>query len=356
MRKYFIIISILFFLSGCVCEKKVPEKEIEKIPEVTYPSEEIVKEEKALDEEVKEEVKTEEIKIEEIKKEDIKTEEYKKEDVAKKEEIVLLPKERISQKEGKKPDKGLSKKIYLEKWNGECLIYNLKWNLMSFGKAIVICFEEKNNFHLVGITLPEGLPRQLDYGYNRVDSFIDKKTGLTKYFYLYTRSGKKETTTEIFFNWSGKQYTVIAKKYRNKKLYSTKRNVIKFEDDIFDPILVFYFLRYINIENIENTEYTIALSEKWYLKINYKGTEIKKLPEGDKKEVYIIEPLVRTEKEKFKEGKLDIYITKDDDKIPVYFEGKVPIGKANLYLTGKQKIECSKYNNVNEVINEILKY
>jgi hypothetical protein len=351
MGKYFIIISILFFLSGCVCEKKVPEKEIEKIPEVTYPSEEEFK-----DEEMKlpEVVKIEGEKTEEHKEE--KKEEELKEGTVKKEKIVLLPKEKIPKIEEKKVEKILPKKIYLEKWNGECLIYNLKWNLMSFGKAIVICFEEKDNFHLVGITLPEGLPRQFDYGYNRVDSFIDKKTGLTKYFYLYTRSGKKETTTEIFFNWSGKQYTVIAKKYRNKKLYSTKRNVIKFEGDIFDPILVFYFLRYINIENIENTEYTIALSEKWYLKINYKGKEIKKLPEGETKEVYIIEPLVRTEKEKFKEGKLDIYITKDDDKIPVYFEGKVPIGKANLYLTGKQRIECSKYNNVNEVINEILKY
>jgi hypothetical protein len=350
MGKYFIL--ILFFLSGCICGKKISDKEREKIPVVSYSSEEVVKEESI---KPAEEVKMEEIKAEEIKTEKIKTGKDK-EQTNKKEEIVLLPKEKIPKKEEKKVEENPPKKIYLEKWIGECLIYNLKWNLMSFGKAFVICFDEKDNFHLVGITIPEGLPRQFGYGYNRIDSFIDKKTGKTKYFYLYTKQGKAETTTEIFFNWSGKQYTVVAKKYREKKLNSTKRNVIKFEDDIYDPLSILYLLRDLSIKSIKDIEYPIALSEKWYLKINYKGGGITKLPQGETKEVYIIEPLARTEKEKFKEGKLNIYITKDDEKIPVHFEGKVPIGKANLYLISKQKIESSKYNNVEEVINEILKY
>ncbi len=341
MKKGLKFILILIFLSGCVSRKKDIKKEIEKIPEVSFPSEEVVKEE------IKppEEIKIEEGELQEVKE--------GKSDIEEKEQLALLPKEKVPKKEEKKFEKMPPKKIYLENWDGECLIYNLKWNLMSFGKAVVLCFNEKNNFHMVGITIPVGLPRQMGYGYNRVDSFIDKKTGKTKYFYLYTKSGKKETITEIFFNWDSKQYTAIAKKYRSKKLYSTKKNVIKFEDNIFDPLSIFYFLRYVNIENIENIEYPIALSEKWYLKINYKGKEIKKLPEGDNKEVYIIEPLARTEKEKFKEGKLTIYMTVDNEKIPLYFEGKVPIGKANLYLVQKFRIDPNKYNNVNEVINEI---
>lgn len=336
--KKIILIIILLFLCGCVCEKKEREKYVEQIPEVYF------KEEK---EEITE--KIEEVKIEKEEVELPKLPETKIE----KEEFAVLPKEEklISKKE-KKVVEPISE-IYLKKWDGECLIYNLKWNSMSFGNAIIICFEEKDNFHIVGITIPKGLPAQMGYGYNRVDSFIDKKTGKTKYFYLYTKTGRKEKITEIFFNWNANQYTCIEKKYKNKKLYSTKRNVIKFEGDIFDSLSIFYFLRNTNPENIQNTEFSIALPEKWYLKINSKGKKIQKLPNGENKEIFIIEPVARSEKEKFKDGRLDIWIT-TDEKNPVYFEGKVPIGKATLVLGQIQKFDSKIQSDINKIIENLL--
>lgn len=344
--KRFIYILLVIFLSGCICGKRKVE-EIKKLPEVYLPEEEIKKEE--IEKEVPEIKKIEIPSEEKIKEEEIA--------IVKKEVIPPLEKkeEKIIQKEKKVEEKKIIEtKTYLEKWNGECLIYNLKWNLISFGRAIIICFEEKENYHLVGITLPSGLPANLGYGYNRVDAFIDKKTGKTRYFYLYTKSGRSEKITEIYFNWSGKYYTCLSKKFRDKRLYSTKRNTVKFDTDIYDCLSIFYFLRNENPENLNNIEMPVALPEKWYVKINFKGKEIKKLPSGLNKEVFIIEPIARSEKEKFKDGKLDVWIT-EDERIPVYFEGKVPQGKAVLVLNDKKKVEKGKYSDVNEFLEDIIK-
>ncbi|MCM8803859.1 MAG: DUF3108 domain-containing protein [Candidatus Omnitrophica bacterium] len=347
MKEYIILVSIFFFLSGCICEKKEKrEKDLEQIPQV-YFKEEI--EEKP--EEVKEEI-PEKIEETEIEKEEVELKKNLKPEI--KDQVAILPKEEklISKKE-KKFEEPLPE-IYLKKWDGECLIYNLKWNLMNFGNAIVICLEEKESFHLTGISIPTGLPAQIGYGYNRIDSFIDKKTGKTKYFYLYTKTGGKEKITEIFFDWNAKQYTCIEKKYKNKKLYSTKRNIIKFKEDIFDSLSIFYFLRNTNLENIQNTEFPIALPEKWYLKINFKGRKIKRLPNLGEKEVFIVEPVARSKRERFKDGRMDIWIT-TDERNPVYFEGKVSVGKATLILSEVQKIDSKTQNDINKIIENFIK-
>ncbi len=343
-KKYLVLIGLFLFLSGCICQKE-KKLEIEKFPEVQYIEEispKISEEQEISEKEV----------IKETEKEEVfqpsKVMEQEQE-IEKEKKVALLPKSEIA----KVKKEEFFPEIYLKKWNGECLIYNMKWNLVNFGKAIVISLEEKENFHLAGITIPEELPARIGYGYNRVDTFVDKKTGKPKYFYLYTKTGRKEKTTEIFFNWTAKQYTCIERKYENKKLYSTKRKVIKFDGDIFDPLSLFYFLRDSNFENIQNKEFLVALTEKWYVKINFKGIKTQKLPDGQNKEVFVIEPVARSEKEKFKDGKLDILITKDEKKV-VFFEGKVPLGMAKLILNQVQKIDLEKDNNINEIIKNLV--
>lgn len=359
MKKYFVFITIFLFLSGCVCEKIQEKKKLEELPEVYFPTEEEIKESKAeipeerkeiVEKEKKEKIviveekKEEEKIIEETKKETIE-EKKEEEQKGEKEEIVLLPK-----KEEKLP---VISPPFIVNYLGECLIYELKWNFVNLGKAIIVCLEEKDRYRLIGITLPSGIPAQIGYGYNRVDSFIDKKTGKTSYFYLYSKTGNKEKITEIYFNWEANQYSCITKEYKDKKLLSTKREVIKFNEEIFDCLTFFYLLRD-DFNVLKSNQIPIALSEKWYLKINFKGKEIKKLPNGENKEVNIIEPLARKEKEVFKKGIIDIWITNDNEKMPVFFEGKLPIGRAIMSLTKIRKIDLKSDLNVNKILEEIV--
>ncbi len=348
MKKILLSIFILIFLSGCAkVEKKA---EVEKILEVHFPTEEEIKE-KELEAE-KKSIEEQEKSVGEKVKDQPEKEKIEEEP---KKEIALLPKKEIPAvpKEKKEVIPPIPK-IFLMEWNGECLIYDLKWNSINFGKAIFICGEEKDYYRLVGITIPDGLPAQMGYGYNRTDSFIDKKTGKVRYFYLYSKTGKTEKITEIFFNWSANQYTSLERNLKDKKVLSLKRNVIKFEGDIFDCLSVFYLLRNIDSENLKDVEFPIALVEKWYLKINFKGRMVKNLPSGEKKEVFILEPLLRSEKEALKKSRVNIWVTADREKKPVYFEGKLPIGKATIILSEAKRFDFKLYNDVNKILEDVV--
>lgn len=330
---------LLFIFSSCSRTKK--EKiEKERIPEVVIPSQveekikeekEVVSEQKMVEKEVKEEIPSEKI--------------YEQETEKLEEKIALLPKEKKSPSLEEKVKKEIISPLYFEKWNGECLIYNVKWNSMNFGKVLLVFKEEKNSYgrvyHILGITIPEGILSKFGYGYNRADSFIDVKTGKPYYFYLYTKTGRTEKITEIFFDWKNRKYKTMSKKFRSGNLYSTKNEMINFDKEIFDCLSVLYFIRDSQIFDLEEKEIQIALSEIWYLKIGFKGKDERDFPGFGKKEVFIIEPKARTKKENFDKGKMNIYLTTDDSKLPIYFEGNIPAGKAIMYLESVEKIEPS---------------
>ncbi|MFN4227275.1 MAG: DUF3108 domain-containing protein [Candidatus Ratteibacteria bacterium] len=362
MKKSFVFVSfVLFFLTGCL-PKKTDKEKLEQLPEVYLPKEEKKEIPEIVKEEIKEEAKEEKKEIveeiigekkEEEKKELIEKKVEVKEEKKEKEqqEIVLLPKEKIPKKEEKIP---VISKIFLTNYLGECLIYELKWDFVNLGKAILVCLEEKDRYRLVGITLPSGLPEKIGYGYNRFDSFIDKKTGKPFYFYQFSKSGNKKNITEIFFNWSAKQYTYISRDYKAEKLLSTKKDIIKFDEDIFDCLTLFYFVRDGDFKIFENKQIPVALKEKWYIKIDFKEKSIKKLPNGENKMVYIIQPFARKENESFKKGMFDIWITDDNERKPVYFEGKLPIGRVSMLLTRVRKIEQSSVLDVNKILEQIV--
>ncbi|MCM8785140.1 MAG: DUF3108 domain-containing protein [Candidatus Omnitrophica bacterium] len=359
MKKYVALILTFLFLSGCVSEKTEKEK-LEKLPEVYLPEEkeeieipgtvkkeEVKEEKKEVVEETVEEKKEEEKKDIEGEKEEVKEE--KREE--RQQEIVLLPKEKGLKKEEEPP---VISKIFLTNYLGECLIYELKWDFVNLGKAIFVCLEEKDRYRLIGITLPNGIPEKFGYGYNRVDSFIDKKTGKPFYFYQYSKSGSKKNITEIYFNWSAKQYTYISRDYKAEKLLSTKKDTIKFDADVFDYLTLFYFLRNADFKTFANMQIPIASREKMYIKIEFKGKSIKKLPNGENKMVYIIQPFARKEKESFKKGLFDVWITDDCERSPVYFEGKLPIGRVSMSLTKVRKIDEKVVSDVNKILEQVI--
>ncbi|MCM8807141.1 MAG: DUF3108 domain-containing protein [Candidatus Omnitrophica bacterium] len=351
MKKIFIILISLFLFSGCARRKKEPD--IAKIPEVFLPEEIEIKEKS---EEISKETPEEkEVEISIVEK----TEEKNLEKNRTKEEkkIVLSPIKKITPtiKEEKEKLEILQPKIFIDFWNGECLIYNLKLGSLNLGKGIFLCLEDGGNYRIIGITIPSGLPAYLDYGYNRIDSFIDKNTGKVKYCYLYSKTGKTEEITEIFFNWPSNQYNMIKRKLKDKKLISSERNTIKFEGDIFDCLSTFYLLRNIESENFKNLEIPIALKEIWYLRVNIREKSPKKLPNGEIKEVFVIEPYIRSAKKDFKKQKINMWITTDNEKLPVLCEGLLPLGKATMILAETRKINIDSKIDINKTVENIIK-
>ena len=353
MKKYFIISGVLlFFLSGCVCVKKESVKKeeiVEQIPEITRPPEipeykENFVESNLFLSEISEENQKETEIVSEVSQQNVLSSQEKvigEEDVniylAKKEENISLE---VKKKKPSSTEKYLG---FLSKWKGECLIYTARWNFLKVGKGIVVCKEENNGYgtvyHLIGITIPEGTFAKLGCGYNRVDSFIDKRTLKPYYFYSYTKNRRKERIINIYFDWNKGEYKWETRKFKDGKVYSVKKGKVKYKGEVYDGMYVFYVMRTLNFENGKEFKFPVAMTKLWDLIINVKGKRVRKIPFLGRKEVYVIEPKAKSDEGFFRKGKMDVWITTDDKRIPVYLEGKVPIGRACLSLVSKIKIQ-----------------
>ena len=369
MKKIIIYIITLIFLAGCTCKEKKGEKvkklSLKKIPDIVYPPEKTFPSQEISTTPLKENtfpLFEESVMNETIIRPEVniniagETEKIK----SKGQSIILARKEENFRSFLKKPEeKEVSYNLpaYFSSWEGECLVYKAKWNFVNVGKAIILCKEEKNGYgnvyHFAGITIPEGTFSKLGYGYNRVDSFVDKKTLKPYYFYSYVKNGKKERITEIFFNFDKDEYIWRIKKFKEGTIYSEKSGKVKFKGNLYDGMYVFYVLRTANYEKNRTINFPVAMVNIWDLIVKVKDKKKKIIPLLGSKEIYVIEPIAKSNEGIFRKGKMDVWITADKDRIPVYFEGKVPLGTAKLSLISKTKIDPESELN-RELIYSIL--
>ena len=77
----------------------------------------------------------------------------------------------------------------------------------------------------------------------------------------------------------------------------------------------------------------------WDLIVKLENKQKKIVPLLGNKEIYIIQPIAKSNEGIFRKGKMNVWLTADKDRIPVYFEGKVPLGTGKLSLISKFKID-----------------
>jgi len=328
--KKFIFIFSLVLLTGCAIFHKEKKKQIyiESISQQLPPS----PEEEAFVEEKKDFVQQDVIKKKKIKE---KKEISMKEESTKVETQIAPPPLTTSPTLKEKKDFSI--------WNGECLIYKAEWTNMDVGKGMIVCQEENTKYgivyHLIGITLPEGLPAKLGQGYNRIDSYVDKETFQPYYFYSYIKNGNITRIIEAEFNKGRKEFEWQTKKYRAGELYQSKNGKLSYKDCIYDSFSVFYILRTLNFE--EKSEFTIpvGITKIWDLFIKVKGKRKENIPGLGIKEIYEIEPEAKSDEGFFTKGKMIIWVTSDEKKLPVYFLGKMALGTGKMTLISNIKLK-----------------
>ncbi|MCM8757367.1 MAG: DUF3108 domain-containing protein [Candidatus Omnitrophica bacterium] len=228
--------------------------------------------------------------------------------------------------------------------NGECLLFEARWNFAPLGKAMMVCQEENNIrfgkvYHHLGITVPAGLPAKLGYGSNRVDAYVNPETLEPYYFYSYTRAGKTERVIEVDFNSQEKTFSWVAKKYKGGKLTESKGSKVKFSPPIYDSLGVFYKLRIGELEKGKKTRYSVAVTKIWDLTVEYKQIIRRKLPFLGLKDFLVLEPEIASDEGWFDKGKLAIWLTADGLRLPACFQGKIVFGNARLDLIYLKKLE-----------------
>ncbi|MBN1445977.1 MAG: DUF3108 domain-containing protein [Candidatus Omnitrophica bacterium] len=242
----------------------------------------------------------------------------------------------------KKPSPPVENLSFIENWNGECLVYRTTWNSIQFGKGLLACRETVNNYgnvyHIVGLSVPEERMMGMGMGLYRMDAFIDTRTLLPYYYYQYSKNKAKEDILEIRFEWHNGRYLSKYRKFNNGKLYSTKETIIKLPETAYDGISIFYVARTFNLEKNTSLTVPIAFRELWDLTIQMAGKKTDTVPGMGKREVYVLKPQAKGDEGFFTKGSMDLWITADRKRLPVYLEGKVAFGKARMSLISELKL------------------
>ena len=246
----------------------------------------------------------------------------------------------------------------LELWNGECLVYQITWNSISIGKGMLACEDINNSYgnvyHILGLTLPERSIMGAKLGLYRMDAYLDKKTLLPYYYYQYSKgSDDKEEILEIRFDWKNKEYYTRYRKYDKGRLYTIKEKTIALPDVAYDCISIFYIIRTLDLDNSSSITIPIAMKEIWDLTIKTLGKKTVDIPGRGKREVYLLKPQAKSSEGFFTKGAMDLWLTADNKRLPVYLEGRVTLGKARMSLLSEKKLPQGTVLNT-ETITDIL--
>lgn len=316
------------------------------------------REEKVSPEEIKEKpiekpITTEEEKIDE---EPVSSKVITKKEVAEEKKTPSYTKETKGKKEVKAQYIPL-----LETWNGECLIYQLSWNSIDVGKGLLACKDIKNDFgevcHILGLTIPERSVMGFRMNLFRMDAYIDKKTLRPYYFYQYSKNkNEEEDILEIRFDWKNRRYYTKTRKYEKGRLHKTKEKTQPLPDVAYDSISIFYVIRTLDLDNSSIFKIPIAMKEIWDLTIETIGKRQVNIPGKGKGEVYVLKPQAKSSEGFLTKGSMDLWLTADNKRLPVYLEGRVTLGKARMSLLSEKKIPDGAVLNaetITSIISEI---
>jgi len=219
---------------------------------------------------------------------------------------------------------------------GERFVFKINYGFINAGIATLevqeATLKNKNVFHVVGKGYTTGVSRFFFKVNDTYESYIDKETGNPYKFVRKIDEGGYTKNQEGFFNQA--ENNVFVKDYKNKveKTFPVTKNV----QDILSS---FYYLRnYPNIDKMKPGEFMaidMFFDDKiTKFKLKFISRENIKTKFGIVPTM-IFRPLVQTGRVFKEEESLTIWISDDDNKIPIRI-------KANL-LVGSIKADLNDY-------------
>jgi hypothetical protein len=161
---------------------------------------------------------------------------------------------------------------------------------------------------------------------------MDKETLLPLWFHRQNYEGGFEVNYKYFFDWSTKQaYTFTENSDR-----PFKQDTVAIRDCTYDVLSLIYFCRNLNFDGLSVNDtipvVTFIDSEVYNLYIRYLGKE--KIKDRNKQEYNCIKfSALLVEGTIFKGGEdLFVWVTDDDNRIPILVEAKILIGSAKAYF------------------------
>lgn len=210
------------------------------------------------------------------------------------------------------------------------VFYSSSLGNLTAGEAILKVEEWKesnssNNksfYHITGIGNSKGF---FDWFYkvrDRFETHIDKETLLPYMFVRRTREGKYEYDDDVFFD-------------RENLLAKSRREIKPIPKNVHDIISALYYLRALSLNDFEQDS-TYRLS--FYLDDSLYHTTIKYISKGRMKtswgwiDCLKFSPKVATGEVFSDEYPMAVWVTDDDNHLPILAESKVIVGSIRMEL------------------------
>jgi len=155
---------------------------------------------------------------------------------------------------------------------------------------------------------------------DKVISYIDIEQLTSRYFYKRLREGDYRRTVEITFD-----------QEQDKALYADGREFATVAG-VHDVLSALYYVRSLDLHVGATYQLPAHASRKTYdLEVCVLRTETVTVPAGTFA-CFVVEPKLVGEGLFKHEGKLVVYLTADDHKIPILMKSKVPVGSIDAAL------------------------
>jgi hypothetical protein len=218
---------------------------------------------------------------------------------------------------------------------GEWFKFRIHYGFVNAGYATLEIKEAtkqgKKVFHAVGKGYTTGVTKALFKVEDNYESYFDKITNKPYQFVRKINEGGYTKDQEGFFNQTNK--TVLVKDYKKKK-----ENTFTVTENVQDILSTFYFLRnHPNIDKLKVGEsVTVDMffdDETFKFKLKFIGKEDLKTKFGTVPAM-IFRPYVQSGRVFKEEESLTVWISDDENKIPLRIKASLAVGSLNAVIDG----------------------
>lgn len=217
------------------------------------------------------------------------------------------------------------KKPYVPFGPGEKMVFSIGYGMINAGEAVVEViglteYQGETCYHIQSKANSNQFFSSVYKVRDKIVSYLDVDELFSRYFYKRLREGDYRKSVEISFD----QENEIAH-YANGNDYPTKHGVL-------DVLSAGYFVRTLDL--IDGSVYDVPAhsSRKTYdLKVYFRGKETITVEAGTF-DCFVVEPIMQGEGLFKHEGKLTIYLSDDEYRVPVLVKTKVPVGSIKVEL------------------------
>jgi len=219
---------------------------------------------------------------------------------------------------------------------GETLDYEISWGFITAGNARMLIRKAKNanELEIISRAWNNGAFETIFPVKDTVKSIVSADSLLPKIFDQKISEGSYKRKAIMNYNFKIKRASLKDTAYKGSTLRYGLDTVITLKGGERCILSAFYLARILKLEPGDTAYFDAIGGKKTYkLKIICHGREVINTVLG-KKKCLIIEPVIQGDGLFKAKGKLTIWLTDDDERLPVVMKSEIAIGSIKATLTG----------------------